>query len=89
MQRVALLSSNSVKHNGPDNAVAAYHLASERALEGSGLGWTFLRPNTLMSNALKWPTAVRADEPILAPFAEVPVALASTLETSPPWRSRQ
>lgn len=73
--RVALLSSNSVETGGEDNAVAAYHRASERALEGSGLGWTFVRPNTLMSNALKWAEAVRAGEPIVAPFATVPIAL--------------
>lgn len=73
--RVALLSSNSVETSGADNAVAAYHRASERALEASGLGWTFVRPNTLMSNALKWADAVRAGEPILAPFATVPIAL--------------
>ncbi len=73
--RVALLSSNSVERNGPANAVAAYHLASERALEASGLAWTFIRPNTLMSNALRWAEAVRAGEPVVAPFAGVPIAL--------------
>lgn len=75
VRRVALLSSNAVEGNGTDNAVAAYHLASERALEGSGLGWTFIRPNSLMSNALRWADAIRAGDPVVAPFAEVALAL--------------
>jgi uncharacterized protein YbjT (DUF2867 family) len=72
--RVALLSSGAVGTAGPDNAVAAYHRASERALRESSLGWTFVRPSTFMSNALRWADAIRAAEPVVAPFADVPIA---------------
>jgi uncharacterized protein YbjT (DUF2867 family) len=43
---VVLLSSSSVVGTDTDNAVAAYHLASEAAVERSGMAWTFLRPNS-------------------------------------------
>ena len=75
VSRVALLSSNSVERNGLSNAVAAYHLKSEQALESSALAWTFVRPNSMMSNALRWADAIRSREPVVTPFAEVPVAL--------------
>jgi hypothetical protein len=52
--RVTLISGSSVPTAGPDNAVAAYQRASERLLEESTLSWSFLRPNSFMSNALKW-----------------------------------
>jgi uncharacterized protein YbjT (DUF2867 family) len=73
--RVALLSSGSVATVGSENAVAAYHLASEQALRESGIAWTFLRPNTFATNALRWAPAIRAGKPILAPFATVPIAV--------------
>src|SRR4051794_9231780 len=52
VDRVVLLSSGSVLGTDTGNAVARYHLATERAVADSGLGWTFLRPNTFMTNTL-------------------------------------
>lgn len=72
--RVGLLSSGAVGTAGPDNAVAAYHRASEQALRDSRLGWTFVRPSTFMSNALQWAGAIRTGDPVVTPFAEVAVA---------------
>jgi uncharacterized protein YbjT (DUF2867 family) len=74
VRRVALLSSSAAPTGDLTNAVAAYHIRSERALEDSGLGWTFLRPNTFMSNTLTWAKPVRAGDPVVAPFADVPVS---------------
>src|SRR4029453_8315612 len=54
VRRVALLSSSAAPTGDLTNAVAAYHIRSERAIEESGLRWTFLRPNTFMSNTLSW-----------------------------------
>ncbi len=71
---VVLLSSGAVATASPDNAVAGYHRASEQALGVSSLAWTFLRPNTFMTNALRWADAIRAGEPVVAPFAEVAIA---------------
>ena len=74
VRRVALLSSSAAPTGDLANAVAAYHIRSERALEDSGLAWTFLRPNAFMTNTLAWATAIRAGDPVGAPFAGVPIA---------------
>jgi uncharacterized protein YbjT (DUF2867 family) len=74
VRRVALLSSSAAPTGDLTNAVAAYHIRSERALEESGLGWTFLRPNAFMTNTLAWANAIRAGESVVAPFANVPIA---------------
>src|ERR1700733_9664054 len=74
VKRTVLLSSGSVGTVGPDNAVAAYHSASEQALQASAIAWTLLRPNTFMTNTLRWAEAIRAGRPVLAPFADVAIA---------------
>jgi uncharacterized protein YbjT (DUF2867 family) len=74
VRRVALLSSSAAPTGDLDNAVAAYHIRSERALQRSGLGWTFLRPNAFMTNALSWADPIRAGEPVVAPFADVAIS---------------
>ncbi|MFI6296955.1 NAD(P)H-binding protein [Nonomuraea sp. NPDC050790] len=40
------------------------HAAGERALTGSGMAWTILRPSMFATNALGWAAAVRAGQPI-------------------------
>ena len=40
----------------------------------SGLSWTFLQPNSFMSNTLEWVPQLRAGDLVRAPFARVPVA---------------
>lgn len=74
VRRVALLSGSATSTGDLTNAVAAYQIRSEQALRESGLGWTFLRPNAFMSNTLQWAPAIRAGEPVVAPFADVPIA---------------
>jgi uncharacterized protein YbjT (DUF2867 family) len=74
VERVVLLSSSSVVGTTTDNAIAAYHLATERAVEASGLEWTFLRPNTFMSNTLRWLDQVRAGDEIRVQYPEVPIS---------------
>jgi uncharacterized protein YbjT (DUF2867 family) len=69
-----LLSGSSTPTGDLTNAIAAYQIRSEQALRESGLGWTFLRPNAFMSNTLQWAPAIRAGEPVVAPFADVPIA---------------
>ncbi|MFC4907888.1 NAD(P)H-binding protein [Actinomadura gamaensis] len=41
-----------------------WHLAGERALKGSGLAWTILRPSSFASNTLSWADAIRAGQPV-------------------------
>jgi uncharacterized protein YbjT (DUF2867 family) len=74
VERVVLQSSSAVPSGDLDNAVARYHILSERAVRDSGLPWTFLQPNTFMSNALRWADRIRSGEPITAPFAEVAIS---------------
>lgn len=73
-ERVVLLSSSSVTGTDLDNAVAEYHLDSERVVRESGVGWTFLRPNSFMSNTLQWAPQLAAGDVVRERFAEVPIS---------------
>jgi uncharacterized protein YbjT (DUF2867 family) len=74
VQRVALLSSSAVPLGDMTNAVARYHIESEAALKGSGLGWTMLQPNGFMTNALRWIPQLQAGDTVRAEFAGVRTA---------------
>jgi uncharacterized protein YbjT (DUF2867 family) len=74
VSRAVLLSSGAAASGDLGNAVAAYHIRSERILEQSGIPGTFLRPNSFMSNALRWRPQIIAGEPIREAFADVPIA---------------
>jgi uncharacterized protein YbjT (DUF2867 family) len=74
VKRVVLLSSSSAPSEDLTNAVARYHVLSERAVRDSGLAWTFLQPNSFMTNTLQWAPRVRAGDVIRAPFPDVRVA---------------
>lgn len=51
--------------DGDDPAdVGSMHAAGERALTGSGMAWTILRPSTFATNALGWAEMVKAGQPI-------------------------
>src|SRR5829696_1291371 len=50
VERVVLLSSSAAPGGDTSNAVARYHIESERLVRESGLAWTFLQPNSFMSN---------------------------------------
>jgi uncharacterized protein YbjT (DUF2867 family) len=74
VERVVLQSSSAVPSGDMSNAVARYHILSERAVRNSGLAWTFLQPNSFMSDTLQWIPQLRAGDLVHAPFADVPVA---------------
>jgi uncharacterized protein YbjT (DUF2867 family) len=74
VERVVLLSSSAAPAGDETNAVARYHILSERAVRRSGLGWTFLQPNTFMTNAFQWTAQLRQGDVIRAPFPDVRVA---------------
>jgi uncharacterized protein YbjT (DUF2867 family) len=40
----------------------------------SGVGWTFLQPDSFMSNTLQWVPQLRAGDVVRAPFAGVRIA---------------
>ena len=74
VQRVTLQSSSAVPAGDIDNAVARYHILSERAFRESGLAWTFLQPNSFMTNTLRWLPQLHAGDTVRLPFAGVPIA---------------
>jgi uncharacterized protein YbjT (DUF2867 family) len=74
VERVVLLSSSAAPNGDLTNAVARYHILSERAVGESGLGWTFLQPNTFMTNTFQWLPQLRQGDVIRAPFPDVRVA---------------
>jgi uncharacterized protein YbjT (DUF2867 family) len=74
VERVTLQSSSAAPGGDTSNAVARYHILSERAIRDSGLAWTFLQPNSFMTNALRWLPQLRAGDTVRLPFADVPIA---------------
>ena len=73
--RVVLLSGGGARSTDTANAVSAYMLASEAAVQDSGLAWTILRPAAFMSNTLRWAAQIRAGDTVREPFADVRVAV--------------
>jgi uncharacterized protein YbjT (DUF2867 family) len=47
---------------------------TEEAVRESGLGWTFLRPNSFMSNTFRWIAQARSGDVVRLPFASVRIA---------------
>ncbi len=63
VRRVVKLSAFGA--GDPDSArVGAWHRPGERAVRGSGLAWTLLRPSGFASNTLAWAERIRAGEPV-------------------------
>ncbi|MFI5695617.1 NAD(P)H-binding protein [Kribbella sp. NPDC051586] len=73
VRKVVVLSSSSLDGE-VTNAVAAYHHATEEAVRAAGLDWTFLRPNSFMSNTLRWLDQLRAGDEVRVQFPDVPVS---------------
>ncbi|WP_433195460.1 NAD(P)H-binding protein [Nocardia sp. CA-107356] len=74
VQHIVLLSGGSAALEDMDNAVSAYMTRAERDVRESGLAWTFLRPRSFMSNALRWLPQLAQGDVIRAQFPDVPVA---------------
>jgi uncharacterized protein YbjT (DUF2867 family) len=75
VERIVLLSSSAAPSGKLDNAVARYHILSERAVQDSGLPWTFLQPNSLMSNAYRWLPQLENGDVIRGPWAGIAVSV--------------
>ncbi|MGW4770116.1 NmrA family NAD(P)-binding protein [Nocardia sp. NPDC004278] len=74
VQHIVLLSGGSAALADMNNAVSAYMTQAERDVRESGLAWTFLRPRSFMSNALRWLPQLAQGDVIRAQFPDVPVA---------------
>ncbi|WP_280353487.1 NAD(P)H-binding protein [Nocardia abscessus] len=73
VRRVALLSGGSAALRNMDNAVSRYMTLSEDAVRASELSWTFLRPRSFMSNALRWLPQLAAGDVVRVQFPGVRV----------------
>jgi uncharacterized protein YbjT (DUF2867 family) len=65
-ERVVRLSSSAAP-SGDLNGVARYHILSERAVRASGLAWTFLQPNSFMSNTFRWQGQLQGGDVVRLP----------------------
>ncbi|MDT7840177.1 NAD(P)H-binding protein [Streptomyces justiciae] len=74
VERVVLLSSLAAVATDTRNAISEFMIRSETAVRGSGLAWTFLRPNAFMSNALRWLPQLLAGDTVRDAFGDVPIA---------------
>ncbi|MEU1479805.1 NAD(P)H-binding protein [Streptomyces sp. NPDC005760] len=70
VRRVVLLSGLSAGTGDRENAVAGYLLAAEDEVRGSGLAWTFVRPTSFMTNALRLAEQIRAGDTVRLPFPD-------------------
>lgn len=52
------------------SSIPRWHRAGEKALERSGLAWTFLRPASFASNALGWAGSIRAKGTVYGALGE-------------------
>jgi uncharacterized protein YbjT (DUF2867 family) len=80
VRKVVLLSSSSLDSADTSNAIAAYHQAAEETVKASGLEWTFLRPNSFMSNTLRWLDQLRAGDVVRVQFPEVAISTIHPLD---------
>jgi uncharacterized protein YbjT (DUF2867 family) len=63
--RVVAISSGTIPMQ-PPTAIGGWHAELERAIESSGVAWTFLRPGNFASNALRWAPAIRTSRKVFA-----------------------
>jgi uncharacterized protein YbjT (DUF2867 family) len=75
VERVVLLSGTSAESGDTNNAVTAYMLRSEAAVQDSGVPWTILRSFGMMSNTLRWKDQLAQGDVVSEPFADVPIAM--------------
>ncbi|MBT1090020.1 NAD(P)H-binding protein [Streptomyces chartreusis] len=74
VRRIVVLSSSSV-HDETTHS-GAHHRAVERAVEDSGVEWTFVRPDEFANNLLwKWGHSIRTEGVVRAPYPEARRAL--------------
>lgn len=69
VRRIVVLSSSSVLDTSGDHHSGEHHRAVERAVEDSGVEWTFVRPDEFASNVLwKWAESIRTEGVARAPY---------------------
>lgn len=71
VRQLVRLSVIGAQPPAEDDPYTAYHLAGERAVEDTGLPWTFLRPGQFMTNALYHAEAIRTQSLVRQPYLHV------------------
>lgn len=70
VRRIVVLSSSSVLDTSSGNHSGQYHRSVERAVQESGIDWTFVRPDEFATNVLwKWGHSIRTEDVVRAPHA--------------------
>jgi uncharacterized protein YbjT (DUF2867 family) len=59
---------------GMKNAITEWHEVSEKAVQDSGVAWTFVRPGMFMSNALHWLGTIKSMGKIMQPYGDGKIA---------------
>jgi uncharacterized protein YbjT (DUF2867 family) len=70
VRRIVLLSTTAVLTR-PDSLIGKVHRQAERAIEESGLEWTFLRPGQFASNTRAWSSQIAAGDVVRTPYPQV------------------
>ena len=55
--------------------VVGWHERGEKAVQDTGVAWTFLRPGMFMSNALNWAPTIRSTGKVFLPYGEGKVVM--------------
>lgn len=77
VRHVVALSQQDVEEEAAQDRSEWHYYAVEKAVEESGLSWTFLRPGQFFTNMLDWADQIRADGVVRAPYpnaAYTPIA---------------
>jgi len=86
VRHVVLLSSNAIEDGAEaqDGPIATHHDGLEQLLRASGMTWTFLRPDSFMTNIQPWSFQTKHGDEIRGAYAEAaapaihPVDIADT-----------
>ena len=73
--QIVLLSGSSASSGEMSNAITRYMVDSERAVTGSGLDWTVVRPSAFMSKAPRWLPQLGDGDNVEEPFPNAPAAV--------------
>ena len=55
---------------GYAGTIASWHEAGEKAIQHSGLAWTFVRPGSFMANALNWVPTIKSQGTVFSPSGD-------------------
>ncbi|MGZ0151052.1 SDR family oxidoreductase [Kribbella sp. WER1] len=79
VRRVVVLSGEPAEYEAQGDPADWHYYRLERAVEGGGFTWTFLRPGQFMNNTLGWAPSIKAEGVVRAPYGnavQTPIDLA-------------